>query len=108
MAWVILIAAIITEVAGTVAAKQAHGFTNFVASILMLLYYGLSLSGVTFAMKSIAMGIAYPVWTGSAILIVSILDVTLFYESMNVTKGFSIFFLVLGLVGLIMGGQPHS
>jgi small multidrug resistance pump len=108
MGWPILIVAIFMEVAGTIAAKQANGFTNLTASVLMLLCYSLSLSGVTFAMKSIEMGIAYPVWTGSAILVVSILGVTLFYESMNITKGFSIFFLVVGLIGLIMGGQPHS
>jgi len=108
MGWLFLVAAIVLEVAGTIAAKQANGFTNLAASVLMMLCYGLSFSGLTFAMKSIEMSIAYPVWTGFAILVVSMLGITLFHESIGFVKGFSIFLLVIGLVGLTMGGQSHS
>jgi small multidrug resistance pump len=108
MGWLFLVAAIAFEVAGTIAAKQANGFTNLTASALMMLCYGLAFSGLTFAMKNIEMSIAYPVWTGVAILAVSMLGITLFHESVSVVKGFSIFFLVVGLVGLTMGGQSHS
>jgi small multidrug resistance pump len=96
------------EVAGTVAAKQADGFANYIAFILMLICYGSSLSGVTFAMKSIEMSIAYPVWTGAAILVIAVLDIALFRESMSFTKGFSLFFLVISLVELTMGTQVHN
>ncbi|HEY9643642.1 MAG TPA: multidrug efflux SMR transporter [Coleofasciculaceae cyanobacterium] len=108
MGWLFLGAAIVLEVAGTISAKQANGFTNFTASVLMMLCYGLAFSGLTFAMRSIEMSIAYPVWTGVAILAVSILGIILFHESMGLVKGFSIFLLVIGLVGLTMGGQSHS
>ncbi|XGV98659.1 MAG: multidrug efflux SMR transporter [Leptolyngbya sp. BL-A-14] len=108
MGWLFLVAAIVLEVAGTFAAKQANGFTNLAASALMMLCYGLAFSGLTFAMKSIDMSIAYPVWTGVAILAVSILGVTWFRESMSLVKGFSIFLLLVGLIGLTMGDQAHS
>lgn len=51
-------------------------------------------------MKSIEMSVAYPVWIETTIVTVSILGISLFYESMSFIKGFSIFFLVIGLVGL--------
>jgi small multidrug resistance pump len=108
MGWLFLASAIILEVLGTIAAKQANGFTNLAASILMMLCYGLAFSGLTFAMKSIEMSIAYPVWTGFAILVVSVLGIVYFHESMNISKGFSIFFLVIGLVGLTVGSHSHS
>jgi small multidrug resistance pump len=95
MGWPFLIAAIALEVAGTIAAKQANGFTNLGASALMMLCYTLAVSGLTFAIKTIEVSIAYPVWTGISILIISILGVTLFRESMSITKGISIFFLVI-------------
>ncbi len=108
MAWFFLFVAIALEVAGTIAAKQANGFTNLMASFMMLLFYCLSFTGLTLAMKSIEMTVAYPVWTGVAILMVSIFGITLFHESMNLGKGVSIFLLTLGIVGLTMGGQSHS
>jgi small multidrug resistance pump len=108
MGWLFLVLAIVLEVLGTIAAKQANGFTNLGASASMMLCYGLAFSGLTFAMKNIEMSTAYPVWTGAAILAVSFLGIILFHESMNLAKGFSIFFLVIGLVGLTMGGQSHS
>lgn len=108
MSWLFLASAIILEVLGTIAAKQANGFTNLAASILMMLCYGLAFSGLTFAMRSIEMSVAYPVWTGFAILAVSVLGIVLFHESMNFAKGLSIFLLVIGLVGLTMGSYSHS
>jgi small multidrug resistance pump len=108
MGWIFLVAAIVMEVAGTLAAKHADGFTNHIASILMLVCYGLSLGGVSFAMRSIEMSTAYPIWTGTAILVISVLDITLFHESMSYAKATAIFFLVIGLIGLTMGNQSHS
>jgi small multidrug resistance pump len=107
MGWLFLSVAIVMEVLGTIAAKEASGFTKFVASALVMVCYGLSFSSLTFSMKSIDMSIAYPIWTGVSILAISMLGVTLFHESVSPVKGFSIFFLVLGLVGLTTGGQSH-
>lgn len=108
MGWFFLVVAIAFEVSGTIAAKQANGYTNLAASALMIFFYVLSLSGLTLAMKSIDMSIAYPVWTGVAVLVLSILGVTLFHESMSYAKAIAIFFLVIGLIGLTMGDQSHS
>lgn len=108
MGWLFLIMTIVLEVGGTIAAKQANGFTNLVASTWTILFYILSFICLTIAMKNIEMSIAYPIWTGVAILTTSVLGIVLFHESMNVAKGCSIFFLTLGLVGLTMGGQSHG
>ncbi|PSB15761.1 hypothetical protein C7B76_12995 [filamentous cyanobacterium CCP2] len=108
MGWFALVIAIFLEIAGTIAAKQSNGFTNLFASVLMICFYALSFTGLTIAMKTIEMSIAYPVWTGISILIVSVVGITLLHESVNSVKGLSLFFLTMGIVGLTASGQPHG
>jgi small multidrug resistance pump len=104
MGWVVLIVAIASEVAGTIAAKQSHGFTNLLASALMVCFYALSFTGLSIAMRTIEMSIAYPVWTGISILAISFLGVTLLHESVTLTKTLSLFCLTVGVIGLIASG----
>lgn len=108
MDWLFLVASTVFEVLGTLAAKQSNGLKDLAASAQMILCYGLSLSGLSFAMRSIEMSIAYPVWTGTASLVISVLGIILFHESMSLFKGFSIFLVIIGLIGLTMGSQSHS
>lgn len=108
MGWFLLVAAIVPEVIGTILSKQANGFQNLNTSALMVICYCLSLSGLTFAMKTIEMSIAYSVWTGCSILAISILGVGIFNEAMSFTKGLSIVLLVIGLVGLMAEHQPRA
>ena len=108
MGWFLWVAAIVPEVVGTILSKQANGFRNLPASALMVICYCLSLSGLTFAMKTIDMSIAYSVWTGCSILAIAILDFSIYHETMSFAKGLSTVLLVTGLVGLSMEHQPRA
>lgn len=108
MGWFLLVAAIIPEVMGTILSRQANGFQNLNTSALMVICYCLSLIGLTLAMKTIEMSVAYSIWTGCSILAISILGVGIFNETMSFTKGLSIVLLVIGLVGLMTEHQPRA
>lgn len=108
MGWFLLVAAIIPEVIGTILSKQANGFQNLNTSALMVICYSLSLGGLTLAMKTIEMSIAYSVWTGCSILAISILDIAIFNESMSFPKGLSVALLVTGLIGLMTEHRPPA
>ena len=62
--WLILIGAILLEVAGTVSMKLSEGFTTPVPSILLFLFYIASFIGLTFALKKIVVCVAYTIWAG--------------------------------------------
>ena len=101
-------AAIVPEVLSTILPKQANGFRNLTTSALMIICYCLSLSGLTFAMKTIEMSIAYSVWTRCSILAILALGASIYHETMSFAKGLSIALLVIGLVGLSMEHQPRA
>jgi small multidrug resistance pump len=108
MGWFALVIAIVLEILGTIAAKQSNGFTNLAASVLMVYCYVLSFTGLAIAMKTIEMSVAYPMWTGISILMVSFLGMALLNESTNPIKAISLFLLTVGIVGLTAGSQLHS
>jgi len=62
--WLILIAAIILEVAGTTAMKLSDGFTRPLPSVLLVVFYLFSLAALTLALKRIDVSVAYAIWAG--------------------------------------------
>jgi small multidrug resistance pump len=105
MDWIVLGISIVSEIAGTIAAKHANGFINLPATLLMICCYILSSTGLTIALKTIEVSIAYPLWTGTSILLVSVFGITLLHESVSLTKSLSLLFLAMGVVGLFASGQ---
>ncbi|WP_044557269.1 DMT family transporter [Halobacteriovorax marinus] len=107
MSWLYLALAIILEVAGTTSMKFSNGFTKLFPSILMFVFYILSLSTLTLALKKIDMGMAYAVWAGLGTALISIVGVLFFKESINIMKVASILLIILGVVGLNLSGMKH-
>jgi small multidrug resistance pump len=61
---VFLAAAIVLEVAGTTSMKLSEGFTRLAPSIAMAVCYVGSLTMLTLALRTIALGTAYAIWAG--------------------------------------------
>jgi small multidrug resistance pump len=51
--------------------------------------------------------IAYAIWSGVGITVISILGVLFFKESMNITKIISIILIITGIIGLNLSGVSH-
>lgn len=73
MGWIHLCIAIVTEVVGTTALKAAEGFTRPVPSAIVCVGYGLSFYFLSLALKTIPVGVAYAVWSGLGIVMISVL-----------------------------------
>jgi small multidrug resistance pump len=107
MEWIILIFAILTEVAGTIAMKLSRGFTRFVPSIAMGAFYTISFVLLTVALKKINVSVAYAIWSGIGTALIAIIGFLWFKESMNALKIVSIVLIILGVVGLELGSKVH-
>src|SRR6218665_273663 len=63
--------AIVMEVAGTTALKASDGFTRLVPSLLTAVAYGASFYLLSLTLRLIPIGVAYAVWSGVGIVLVS-------------------------------------
>jgi len=105
MQWFYLLLAIIFEVAGTTSMKLSEGFTKIVPSIMMFIFYILSLVALTFALKKIEMSVAYAIWAGLGTALIATIGLFLFKEEISLLKVVSILFIIAGVVGLHLSSQ---
>jgi len=108
MSWLYLVLAIVLEVSGTTSMKVSQGFTRVVPSVLMFLFYGLSLSALTLALKKIDVSVAYAVWSGLGTALIASVGVLWFREPLNAMKIMSLLLIILGVIGLNLGGGVHE
>jgi len=100
-----LIVAIIFEVAGTTAMKFSEGFTKTVPSIVMFVFYILSLVALTYALKKIDMSMAYAVWAGAGTALITVVGILFFKEPAGLFKVMSILLIIIGVVGLHLSSE---
>jgi small multidrug resistance pump len=107
MSWVFLVLAIVFEVMGTTSMKLSQGFTQLFPSVLMFLSYGLSLSALTMALKTIDVSVAYAVWSGLGTALITSVGVLWMREPLTALKVVSIVLIIIGVMGLNSGGNVH-
>lgn len=83
MNWLYLIIAIISEVIGTTALKSSEGFTKLIPSVLVVCGYASAFYFLSLTLRAIPLGIAYAVWSGAGVLIVSLIGVFLFNQRLD-------------------------
>jgi small multidrug resistance pump len=107
MSWFYLVLAIVLEVSGTTSMKLSQGFTKMLPSALMFLFYGLSLSALTLALKSIDVSLAYAVWSGLGTALIAGVGVIWLKEPLNALKLVSLMLIIIGVIGLNLSGAVH-
>ena len=64
--------AIVGEVIATTALKSSDSFTKLVPSIITVAGYGVALYFLTVTMETIPTGVAYAIWSGLGIVLITI------------------------------------
>ena len=107
--WPVLMAAIVCEVLGTTCMKLSESLTRWIWIPPMLTLYVLSLFGLALALRTIEVGIAYAIWAGVGTVIVAVVGVVFFAESISFLKVVSIALVVAGVIGLHLAdaGAAH-
>lgn len=71
MTYVTLVVAIVAEVIGTTYLQRSEQFTRLVPTALMALFYLLAFYFLSHALRHLPMGIAYAIWSGLGIVLIS-------------------------------------
>ena len=88
--------AIVAEVIATTALKASEGFSNLLPSVLVVVGYGVAFYCLSMTLRTLPVGIAYAVWSGTGIVLVSLLGWLVYGQKLDP-------WAVLG-IGLIMSG----
>ncbi len=100
MKWLILSLGIVFEVLGTISMKYAEGFTKLIPSILVFVFYGISLAALVFVLQKMEVSIAYGIWASSGTALIAIIGIIFFKETVSITKIISISLIIIGILGL--------
>ncbi|ETT81427.1 multidrug efflux SMR transporter [Viridibacillus sp. FSL R5-0477] len=107
MHWIYLCLAIIFEVGGTTSMKLSEGFSRLYPSILMIVFYLGSFIFLTLSLKNLDVSVAYAIWSGVGIVIITLIGFFMFQEGLSTVKAVSIILILIGVVTLNMESK-HS
>lgn len=97
VAWLVLAASVVSEVIGTVALKQSHGFTRLLPALLAGSCYVLAVWLMAVAMRQLEMGITYAVWAACGTAATALIGIAYYGEQASVSKLAGLAFIVVGV-----------
>ncbi|KXS54434.1 MAG: DLP12 prophage [Marinobacter sp. T13-3] len=81
--WLFLALAIVAEVVATSALKSSEGFTRLAPTALVVVGYVIAFYFLALAIKVIPVGIAYAVWAGLGIVLISLIGWLVFQQKLD-------------------------
>ena len=98
MKWLFLFIAIVAEVIGTSALKYSEGFTKLCPSAIVVIGYGIAFYFLSLTLKSIPIGIAYAIWSGLGIVLISVIGYSVFKQTLDIPAIIGIGLIILGVI----------
>jgi small multidrug resistance pump len=100
MNWLFLSIAIVAEVIATSALKAADGFSHLGPSLVVIVGYGIAFYFLSLALRGIPVGIAYAVWSGVGIVLISVIGWLAFGQTLDGAAVLGIALIMAGVVVL--------
>ena len=107
MEWILLLFAILTEVAGTSLLKFSEGMRNFLPTLGSMILYLVSIGLLGLSLNKIDVSVAYAIWSGLGTALIVMIGVVWLGEAMSWTKLLFIGLIVVGAVGLNLTSTSH-
>lgn len=90
--------AIVSEVIGTSALKASDGFTKLAPSLLVAVCYMLSFYCLSLVLRSVPVGIAYAIWSGLGIVLITVAAYVLYGQKIDTAGLFGMGLIIAGVV----------
>ncbi|KRC12024.1 hypothetical protein ASE11_00660 [Hydrogenophaga sp. Root209] len=92
--------AIVAEVIGTTALKASESFTRLVPSLIVVVGYGVAFYCLAGVLKSVPVGIAYAVWSGLGIVLITAVAWLLYGQRIDAAGLIGMGLIIAGVVVL--------
>lgn len=89
--------AIVAEVIATSALKASAGFTRLWPSVVVVLGYGTAFYCLSLTLQSLSVGVAYALWSGLGIVLVTIASYVLYRQSVDLPALIGMALIVAGV-----------
>lgn len=86
------------EVVGTTFLQQSQQFTRFWPSAGVVLCYGLAFYCLSHVLKVLPVGVAYAIWSGLGIVLISTIGYVLFRQRLDAPALFGIGLIIAGVL----------
>jgi len=96
--WLYLLLGIIAEVIATSSLTSTKEFSKLWPSVFVLLLYGLGLFFLTLSLRTIPVGIAYAIWAGMGIVLVTLFGFLFLRQKLDVAAVAGICFIIAGVL----------
>ncbi|MBQ5950051.1 SMR family transporter [Massilia sp. ST3] len=96
-AYIYLGLAIVSEVIGTTALKASDSFTRPLPSLVTAVCYALSFYLLTFSLRVLPTGIAYAIWSGVGIILISLVSWIVYRQSLDLAAIAGLALIVAGV-----------
>jgi multidrug transporter EmrE-like cation transporter len=101
----LLVLAIVTEVAATVALRFSDGFTRPAPIAIVIAGYGISFWLLALVLREMSMSATYAVWSAVGTALIAVVGMFAFGEPATALKVASLGLIILGVVGLNLAGS---
>ena len=98
MGYLYLAIAIVAEVIATNSLKASDGFTHVVPSVIVIIGYGAAFYFLSLVLKTIPVGIAYAIWSGVGIVLITIFAAIIFNQIPDIPAIIGMVLIVSGVV----------
>ena len=98
--WTLLGLAILAEVVGTSAMKASEGFSKVLPSLITVLFYGIAFYLLSLTLRTIPVGIAYAVWSGVGIVLISLVAWVLYGQKLDLAGLIGMGLIISGVIVL--------
>lgn len=98
MEWLLLGVAIVAEVIATSALKASDGFSRLLPSLVVVGGYAIAFAALSFALKTIPVGIAYAIWSGVGVVLISLVAWLLMGQQLDRAALGGMALIVMGVV----------
>ncbi len=96
--WIYLAIAIVAEVIATSALKASDGFSQWLPSVVVVVGYGLAFYFLALTLRSIPVGIAYAIWSGLGIVLVTLIALVLYGQKPDLPAVIGMALIITGVV----------
>lgn len=105
MVWILLLAAISSEVIATSALKLSDGLSKLLPSVVVVIGYVVSFVLLALALKTMDVSVAYAIWSGVGTAAVAVIGIVMLKEPLNAVKVAGILLVIGGVVALNLSGS---